>query len=309
VASGIDPKVDYIFKRLFGSEENALLLVSLLNAVICPYPGHVVRGVELLNPFTSKGYAEGKVSILDGKARDDPGRQFHLEMQQILPADYAKRLVYYWSCWHGEQMLQGDRYETLQPTYTICFLNEVLYDDAAYHHTFRIHDDKNAVLLCEDLELHVIELSKFALTADEVKTPLEQWLYFLKHGASLDLDNLPATLELPAIRTAVEVLMRLSQDEIERHQYQERLRVQRDAASLAAHEKNARELALKEGREEGELVGSIRSLQRMLKQPQSSREELFSLARDDLRRMAEALERQISNGSTQTNGTPPPAGA
>jgi hypothetical protein len=33
---GIDPKVDYAFKRLFGREQNVALLISLLNAVLQP---------------------------------------------------------------------------------------------------------------------------------------------------------------------------------------------------------------------------------------------------------------------------------
>jgi hypothetical protein len=34
MASGIASKVDYVFKRLFGDEDNALLLVDLLNTVL-----------------------------------------------------------------------------------------------------------------------------------------------------------------------------------------------------------------------------------------------------------------------------------
>src|SRR5271165_3883511 len=90
MAVDIDPKVDYVFKRLCGDEDNALLLVDLLNAVLRFPPGRIVRGVTLLNPFVAKDYAEGKVSILDVRARDDPGRQFLLEMQQIVGLGNAR---------------------------------------------------------------------------------------------------------------------------------------------------------------------------------------------------------------------------
>jgi len=33
MGTGIDPREDYVFKRVFGDEDNALLLVDLLNAV------------------------------------------------------------------------------------------------------------------------------------------------------------------------------------------------------------------------------------------------------------------------------------
>jgi hypothetical protein len=54
MATGIDPKVDYVFKCLCGDEDNALLLVDLLNAVLRFPVGRVVSGVTQLNPFVAK---------------------------------------------------------------------------------------------------------------------------------------------------------------------------------------------------------------------------------------------------------------
>ena len=93
MASDIDPKVDYIFKRLCGDEDHALLSVDLVAQRASLPASRAVKGVTLLNPFVSKTYAEGKLSILDVRARDDPGRQFLLEMQQFLVrSGFAKRL-------------------------------------------------------------------------------------------------------------------------------------------------------------------------------------------------------------------------
>jgi predicted transposase/invertase (TIGR01784 family) len=79
--SGIDPKVDYVFKRVFASEDNSAPLIDLLNGVLSFPAGKVVREVHLLNPFTEKTFAEEKVSVLDVKTRDQANRQFNLEMQ------------------------------------------------------------------------------------------------------------------------------------------------------------------------------------------------------------------------------------
>ncbi len=336
MGSGIDPKVDYVFKVLCGSEDLAPLLVDLLNAVLRFTGPAMVRGVHILNPFVGKEYAEGKVSILDVKARDDLDRQFRLEMQQLLPGAFAKRLLYYWSCGHSEQMSKGQRYELLQPTYSICFLNQAMFDDTAYRHTFHVHDVEHGIRLCRDLEMHILELSKFDVPVEEVKTPLERWCYFFKHGASLEPNSLPATLDVPRIRQAVEVLMRISQDEIDRERYRERQRALRDAAAreesaqVAQQEAYDRgleqgiekgleqgiekgleqgiekglEQGIERGIEKGELVGSIRLLQQILAQAQTPREELLRLSVDELRRMAERLEQQRKSGG-QTNGTPP----
>src|SRR5262245_7250056 len=107
-ASGIDPKIDYVFKRLFGSEGSVFLLIDLLNAVLSLPPGKPVRQVEIRNPFSQKGHAQEKVSVLDVKARDELGRQFHLEMQLVVPFSFGQRALYYWAGLHGSQMLEGD---------------------------------------------------------------------------------------------------------------------------------------------------------------------------------------------------------
>jgi predicted transposase/invertase (TIGR01784 family) len=229
---GIDPTVDYVFKRLCGDEDNALLLVDLLNAVLGFPAGRLVSGVTLLNPFVPKDYAEGKVSVLDVRARDDPGRQFLLEMQRFAPPALAERLLYYWAGGHADQLLKGDRYELLQPTYSICFLGEPLVPDAFYHHRFRAYDEEHGVVLGRGFEVRLLELSKFDLPAEALTTPLERWCYFFKQGASLEPGNLPAALDVPVMRRAVEVLVKISQSELERQRYLERQRAERDAANI-----------------------------------------------------------------------------
>jgi predicted transposase/invertase (TIGR01784 family) len=267
----LDPKGDYVFKRICGDEDNALLLVNLLNAVLGFPPGPEVKGVELQNPFVAKDYAQGKVSILDVLARDDLERLFHLEMQQLRPPAFRKRLLYYWSRGYSSQMTEGQRYELLQPCYSICFLNATLFDDDDfYHHTFRVRDDEHGILLCPDLEMHVIELSKFNVPVEQVKTQLERWCYFFKHGASLDLASLPATLDDPVIRKAVEVLVAISQNERERQWALERQRAERDAANILETAQVAQE-QLKRGLED--LRGTLEELRGVREELRGVREE------------------------------------
>jgi PD-(D/E)XK nuclease-like transposase len=45
---GIDPKVDYTFKRIFGREENRAVLIDMVNAVRQPPRGQEMVEVELL---------------------------------------------------------------------------------------------------------------------------------------------------------------------------------------------------------------------------------------------------------------------
>jgi predicted transposase/invertase (TIGR01784 family) len=317
MATGIDPTVDYVFKRLCGDEENAPLLVDLLNGVLDFPPGRTVSGVRIRNPFVAKDYAKGKVSLLDVRARDDPGREFLLEMQRIVRAGFAKRVLYYWAGSHAEQLLQGERYEMLLPTYSICFINERLFRDSVYHHTFRVCDEAHGVVFCKDLEIHVLELSKFAVPVEEVKTSEERWCYFFKHGASLDPDAFPVTLDVPVIRRAVEVLVRISQDDIEHQRFLERERVRQDAESLAADARVAQEelraaqeelraaqeslRAAQEKARRAEGVGRIHVLQQMLEHPETPSDELHRLPEENLLQIEDALRREL-NATKATNG-------
>jgi hypothetical protein len=194
----------------------------------------------------------------------------------------------------------------LHTTYLICFIDERLFPDEVYHHTFRVGDQTNGVLLCKDLELHVVELSKFGVTAEEVKTDLEKWCYFLKHGASLDLAHLPATLDDPAIRQAAEVLMKASQDEIERARALSREMAERDAKNLVAELRFWQEefRSVEANLKKGQRIGRIQLLQQLLQQPETPGEELERLAEQDLLQMEDSLRRQLSPPKA-ANGTPP----
>lgn len=120
---GIDPKVDYVFKWLFGKEIHVALLLSLLNAVLKPPPGQRIVDLTIVNPFNDKEALDDKISILDIKARDQLGRQYNIEMQMLGSPIFLKRLLYYWAVLHADQLHEGEEYAGLRPTITIAFVN------------------------------------------------------------------------------------------------------------------------------------------------------------------------------------------
>src|SRR5436309_13823256 len=136
---GIDPKVDYAFKHLFGREANRPILIDLVDSILHPAPGHHIRDLELLNPFNPKEALDDKLYILDIKARDQSGRQFNIEMQMLAFRYYEKRILYYASKLHQQQLHEGDDYLKLQPTISISFLDHVLFPNISdYHLCFRL---------------------------------------------------------------------------------------------------------------------------------------------------------------------------
>src|SRR5437868_4283034 len=92
---GVTPTVDYAFKHLFGRDATRPLLMSMIDSVLKPAPGHRIQSIELLNPFNPKEALDDKLSILDIKARDQSGRQFNIEMQMLAYRYYERRILYY----------------------------------------------------------------------------------------------------------------------------------------------------------------------------------------------------------------------
>ncbi len=282
---GVDPKVDYAFKRLFGDERNADILIHLLNAILKPVVPIV--SIEILNPFNEKDFAEDKLTVLDIKVRDQAGRQTGTEMQLLFPRHFRGRILYYWASFYGQQLAEGDEYEKLRPTISICFVNQKLFPKVAeYHLEFGLYDQKHKLCFSNHIQIHLLELPKFDLRVEQLRTPEEKWLYFLRHAATLDPDSLPAPLDEPVFRKAAKELTMLTRDALERERYEAREKAYRDQISLLQEAKE-------EGRGEGELIGQIHLCQRFLKRPLTPREELVRLSVEELRQRAEELEAEM----------------
>jgi len=227
-------------------------------------------------------------------------------MQMLAFRYYEKRILYYWAKLHQQQFHEGQDYLELQPTISISFLDHVLFPDAAnYHWHFRLLDDS---LRCftSDIDLHVIELPKFNKSAEELASDLDVWLYFLRHAAMMDTDNLPAAMQqrLPVLQ-ALEELKMLAQTDLERERYESRRKAQLDynTGMKVARMEGVVEGELK-GRMEGELKGRmegeikrIQLCERLLKRAETSAEELAGVSLEDLERMAQELEEMLRPGS------------
>lgn len=91
VPLGIRPTVDFAFKKIFGSPENAVALIGLLNAILdLKKP---IVAVEVLNPFSYQEFSESKLIVLDVRCRDDSGRCLNVEMQVSVYAGLIERLL------------------------------------------------------------------------------------------------------------------------------------------------------------------------------------------------------------------------
>ena len=207
---GIIATVDYAFKRMLGSPEHTRITIHFLNAVL----GGAIRitKVTILNPILAKEFEEDKLSVLDIRAEDDHGRQIDIEMQASAGSELPQRLAYYLSTIYSDQLKEGMDYATLRQAINICVLTKSMFpDDPRLHLDFRMRDSSGLVLT-NDLQIHLLQLPKLQLTADNVAkaTPIERWAYFLLYADKLTLDEIRRIFPDEEFGEAAEVLEMIS---------------------------------------------------------------------------------------------------
>ena len=249
----INPRVDFAFKKLFGSEENKDLLISLINAIVSEQ--EQVVEVELKNPYNLADYRAGKMSILDIKAKAQNGRWFNVEMQISEDYNFDKRAIYYWAKLVTEQLSEGMMFKELKKTISINILDfNFIPNTPEVHNCYKIintatgKDDK----LHDIFELHYIELKKFKKTYHQINSALDRWSTFLTKADKLDKEHVPKELASDKnIVKAIEAVDRMFNEE-ERLVYETRMQSLADVESkIASAEEKGLEKGLEQGREEG----------------------------------------------------------
>lgn len=241
----LDPKNDYVFKRLFG--EAPALLVSLINDLRPGVPA--IRTLEILNPGINAEELRGKYIVLDVLARDERGHGYNIEIQVRRYGAWHQRGLYYLARMLSQQLGQGEDYSTLRAAVGIHLLDFDLFTDtpeqcAQALWRFEMRDAcLPAVTLGNLLQLNLIELKK----ADRLGLgagPLAAWVTFFEHWRE---EHTMSTIEHAPIQEALSRVRELSADEQARRLAFVRERALHDEVSLL---KEARE----EGRDEGQQV-------------------------------------------------------
>lgn len=225
----LQPTVDFVFKRIFGAEENIDVLLAFVNAVFESAEVPLITSVEILNPFLDKGALHDKMSVLDIRARTESGMLVNVEVQLWNRRDIERRTLYYWSKLYAGQLEEGENYRKLNKTITINILDFNYISTERYHTVFHIREDHTNTLLTDMLEIHFVELRKLKEQAIGVERRLVQWMLFLSTRTRERMEEL--AMQEPAIQKALTTLEFLSQDEETRRLYEERQRALHDYVS------------------------------------------------------------------------------
>ena len=236
----LNPKSDYVFKRIFGHTGNEEITKGLLRAIT----KENIEKIELdCNPITEKDLLDDKVGILDIKATLNNNINCDIEMQIVDKKNIEKRILFYWSKMYTSSIKEGLDYNVLKKGIVILITDyelEKLKDLKQYVTNWKIRETKNPqIILTDDLEIYIIETNKARGDSEE---ELDNWIKFINNPEEkVDMKN-------KEINKAKEVLEEISQDKHERYLAELRQKYIMDQKAIedAGYDKG-----LKDGMEQG----------------------------------------------------------
>lgn len=247
-------RFDWAIKRLLRQKSNFVVLEGLLSTLL----GEDVVIVRILE-------SEDKFNPVDVLAENDKGELVIIKVQNNRELDYFHRMLYGTSKAVTEYIHEGEKYGTIKKIYSV---NIIYFDlgqgkDYVYHGKTQfkgIHFDDILKLSTRQREqfvkqeagdifpeYYVLRVNEF----DELaKTPLDEWIYFLKTG---EIDEHATAKGLPEAREKLRIDKLSPSEKGQYYAHMEALRYQKSVIETGWIEGHAegRAEGIAKGREEG----------------------------------------------------------
>ena len=240
----INPKTDFAFKKIFGSQQSKDILISFLNGIL--YDSHpTIKDLEIINPYLAPRIRGLKDTYLDVKAQITGNKTVIIEMQVLNLEGFEKRILYNAAKSYSTQLDSGEDYSLLNPVIALTITDFEMFAGLDKIISRFLLKEKDFLIdyPVYDIELVFVELTKFQKELPELETLTDKWLYFLK--SARHLRSVPENMrEIPEIQRAFEVANQanLSREELEDF----------EAREIYIHDqRNAIRKAIRQGIEQG----------------------------------------------------------
>jgi predicted transposase/invertase (TIGR01784 family) len=246
-----DPKTDFVFQRIFGSEDHKPVLIGFLDDLLELDDAHRIASVTLLPPEQRPKVSELKYSIVDVKCVDARGTTYVVEMQVLNVEAFEKRVMYNVAKAYTNQLDAGQVYPDLNDVIGISICDFELWPRKTGSRVpmlsrWRMQEQHSGTRGLSQLQLVFLELPKYDDGAREPRTLVEKWAYFFREAENLT--TIPEALSHPPVRQALEAARTARFTTAEWDAY--------IAAGMAIqNERGALSLAHKQGIEQGEESG------------------------------------------------------
>ncbi len=246
--SKVTPKLDLVFKKIFGDVKNTDILADFLATVLEINPSEITS-IEILDNEVVPDALISKFSRLDLRITINRVTAVNIEIQVLNYGNYKERTLFYWAKIYTGELQKSEDYLNLKNTVSINVIDFNLFDCKEYHSTFKIFEEHRQELLTDKFRIDFLELRK----AKEYKeygsmvNKKQMWMDFLNTNAEDDetLDRLATGS--PVMQKAVAVLRKMSADEKELYEIEQREKAVRDEISARAYE---RQQGIEQGKNE-----------------------------------------------------------
>ncbi len=266
----INPKIDFAFKKIFGSEDSKDILISFLNALIYEAKP-TIQDLEIINPYLAPKIRGIKDTYLDIKAKiidSETGEQrtVIIEMQVLNIEGFEKRILYNAAKSYSIQLTTGQGYELLNPVIALTITDFVMFADLPNVTSRFVLKEKDFLIdyPIYDIELIFVELPKFKKDLSELETIIDKWLFFLNNARKLQ--NIPATMDnIPELKKAFYIANQanLTVEELDNQEKSEFF-IQDQHGAVTRAVKQAVKQAAKENLEQGRRQKAFEIAQKML---------------------------------------------
>jgi predicted transposase/invertase (TIGR01784 family) len=220
----LPPKVDIVFKMLFGDERNKDILIDFLKSILT-LSDDEYENITITDPHLKRERKKDKLGIVDVKLTSKSGKIIHIEIQVLEQEEMPERATYYNAKMLTSQIKSGDEFETLKRTISIIITDfDMMKEDRKYHYIFELIDRDTGTRFTDLVEIHTLELTKIPKESDN--TTKYDWLRFLKSEKEEELEMM--TGKNPAIDRAVMEVKKLSRSERAQMLYEDREKAIRD---------------------------------------------------------------------------------
>ena len=178
---------NYVLRKILNSEDCLEILKDFIESIL----DINIKEIEL-NPYLEEKNKylpkEDNFGIADVRIRTDENEEINVGIQFIDGIYIQTKMLMYYAQIHLNQ-LEYDEKREFAKTITINLLNFKYFSSKEYCKIIRIKSNEGNIKL-EELELHVIELPKFAINNEENITKKEEWISYLKGCNNIILEKI-----------------------------------------------------------------------------------------------------------------------
>ena len=255
MARFIDPRVDWAFKRIFGSEDTKECLITFLNGLF--EDELVIKDVTFAKTEKLGLRPDDRGVVFDVYCVTNEGKHVIVEMQKKEQEYFADRALYYTARAIVQQGIRGIWDYHLAPVYTVCFMDFVSQSPILkeFRTDLVLTDLQTRQQVSDRMRIVYLQLPLFDKhTEAECMDIFDCWIYIVKNMNMFE--QMPFSEKYPVFRKLAEIgdLRKLSREELEL--YDEDIKNMRDIyATRKFDEKKGMEIGMAKGRAEGRAEG------------------------------------------------------